>query len=125
VLRRIKGMGFHVHLDDFGTGYSSLSSLHQFPLDVLKIDRSFVTNLSRGPQFAALIGAIAMLARNLGMGVIAEGIETPEQAEQLRSLDCGSGQGYLFAKPMTADRVPAYLAANRAAAGGPARGLAA
>jgi diguanylate cyclase (GGDEF)-like protein/PAS domain S-box-containing protein len=123
LLRRIKGMGFGVHLDDFGTGYSSLSSLHQFPLDVLKIDRSFVTNLSRGSEAAAMIGAIATLARNLGMGVIAEGIETAEQAEQLRALDCGNGQGYLFAKPMPADRVPAYLAANRAAPQGSAARL--
>ncbi len=113
VLRRIKGLGFGVHLDDFGTGYSSLSSLHQFPLDVLKIDRSFVANLARGSEFAAVIGAIAMLARNLGIGVIAEGIETAAQADLLRSLDCRSGQGYLFAKPMPAAAVPGYLTAQR------------
>jgi EAL domain-containing protein (putative c-di-GMP-specific phosphodiesterase class I) len=71
--------------------------------------------LARGPEFAALIGAIAMLARNLGIGVIAEGIESAEQADQLRSLDCQSGQGYFYARPMPAALVPAYLSDNRRA----------
>jgi diguanylate cyclase (GGDEF)-like protein/PAS domain S-box-containing protein len=110
VLHQIKDLGFTVYMDDFGTGYSSLSSLHQFPIDVLKIDRSFIANLSRGSEFAALVTAIVMLARNLHITVIAEGVETGEQVCVLQSLDCQSAQGYFFARPMAAEQVPAYLA---------------
>jgi diguanylate cyclase (GGDEF)-like protein/PAS domain S-box-containing protein len=112
VLNRIKELGFQVHLDDFGTGYSSLSSLHQFPIDVLKIDRAFVANLSRGAEFAAVVGAIVTLARNLKIAVIAEGVETIEQLEQLKSIECQSTQGYFFARPMPAAEVPDFLARN-------------
>jgi EAL domain-containing protein (putative c-di-GMP-specific phosphodiesterase class I) len=102
ILKAIKEIGVQLDLDDFGTGYSSLSCLHQFSLDVLKIDRSFVANIGRGRDFAALVHAVALLARNLGMHVVAEGIETVEQLLVLQSLDCDFGQGYLFAKPLTA-----------------------
>jgi diguanylate cyclase (GGDEF)-like protein len=109
VLTRIKELGFHIHLDDFGTGYSSLSSLHQFPIDVLKIDRAFIANLSRGPEFVALVGAIATLAQNLNISVIAEGVETIAQADLLRAMNCQSAQGYFFARAMPAQEVPDYL----------------
>ena len=109
VLNQIKRFGFRVHMDDFGSGYSSLSCLHQFPIDVLKIDRSFVANLSRGSEFVALVAAIVMLARNLDIAVIAEGVETIEQINFLRSLDCENAQGYFFARAMPAGEVPVFL----------------
>jgi diguanylate cyclase (GGDEF)-like protein/PAS domain S-box-containing protein len=108
VLRAIKEIGVNVDMDDFGTGYSSLACLHEFPIDVLKIDRSFIANIDRGRDFAALVQAMAQLARNLKIGVIAEGIETMEQAMMLQSLDCEFGQGFLFSKPLMAEDVPAF-----------------
>ena len=122
MLHAIKNIGVKLDLDDFGTGYSSLACLHQFPIDVLKIDRSFVANIDRGRDFAALVNAVAQLARNLNIQVVAEGIETVEQALMLQSLDCEFGQGYLFSKPLPADRVagfkvsPALLPGQTAAA---------
>ncbi len=103
VLSDLKAAGFRLAMDDFGTGYSSLACLHQFPLDVLKVDRSFVANLCRGRDFAALVNAIVMLARSLGIAVVAEGVETPEQALLLQTMDCQHAQGYLFGKPMPID----------------------
>ena len=88
MLHELKQIGVKLDLDDFGTGYSSLASLHTFPLDVLKIDRSFIANVCRGRHFAALVQAINQLAQNLGMSVVAEGIETQEQLQALQSLDC-------------------------------------
>ena len=108
VLHDIKRIGVKLDLDDFGTGYSSLSCLHQFPLDVLKIDRSFVANIERGRDFAALINAVAALARNLGISVVAEGIETVEQLAVLQTLDCDFGQGYYFAKAMTGEQAGTF-----------------
>jgi diguanylate cyclase (GGDEF)-like protein/PAS domain S-box-containing protein len=109
VLHRIKSLGFSVHMDDFGTGYSSLSSLDQFPIDVLKVDRSFVSNLSRGHKFVAMINAIAELARSLNIRVIAEGVETQAQWDLLRSMHCQSAQGYLISTPLPAACVLDYL----------------
>lgn len=108
VLSTIKNIGVKLDLDDFGTGYSSLSCLHQFPLDVLKIDRSFVANIERGRDFAALVAAVASLARNLDISVVAEGIETTAQLAVLQSLDCQFGQGYLFADALTAADAAAF-----------------
>ncbi|MEI8196901.1 MAG: EAL domain-containing protein, partial [Phycisphaerae bacterium] len=108
VLQAIKALGVKLDMDDFGTGYSSLACLHQFPIDVLKIDRSFVINIDRGRDFAALVHAVAQLARNLNISVIAEGIETVEQLLTLQSLDCEFGQGYLFSKPMTVAQVAEF-----------------
>jgi diguanylate cyclase (GGDEF)-like protein/PAS domain S-box-containing protein len=109
VVRDLKAIGFKVDMDDFGTGYSSLSCLHQFPIDSLKIDRSFVANLDRSREFAALVNAIAMLARNLGITVVAEGVETESHVTMLQSLDCQFGQGYFFSRPLPADQVAEYL----------------
>jgi diguanylate cyclase (GGDEF)-like protein/PAS domain S-box-containing protein len=108
MLRAIKDLGVKLDMDDFGTGYSSLACLHQFPIDVLKIDRSFVANLNRGRHFAALVHAVAQLARNLNVSVIAEGIETAEQLLTLQSMECEFGQGYFFSKPLMADQVAAF-----------------
>ncbi|MGE5608676.1 MAG: EAL domain-containing protein, partial [Bacillota bacterium] len=108
ILREIKQIGFKIDMDDFGTGYSSLACLHQFPIDMLKIDRSFVANLTRGRDFAALVNAISMLARNLGIAVIAEGVETADQVSLLQSLECQFVQGYFFGRPMTAEESLRY-----------------
>jgi EAL domain-containing protein (putative c-di-GMP-specific phosphodiesterase class I) len=113
----LRHLGARLAIDDFGTGYSSLSYLRRFPVDVLKIDRSFVTALGGDPEDAALAHAIVKLGRVLHLRVVAEGIETAAQLAELRALDCEYGQGYLFARPLTADAMSAVLAA--AAAGQP------
>jgi PAS domain S-box-containing protein len=102
-LSELKEIGVKLALDDFGTGYSSLSCLHQFPLDLLKIDRSFIANISRGREFTALVHAIILLARNLGIGVVAEGVESAEQVALLQSLDCQFVQGYFVSRPLSAE----------------------
>lgn len=105
MLTTIKEIGVKLDVDDFGTGYSSLACLRQFPVDVLKIDRSFVANLNRGQDFEALVQAVTQLARKLHITVVAEGIETLQQAVTLLSLECDLGQGYLFSKPLMADQI--------------------
>jgi EAL domain-containing protein (putative c-di-GMP-specific phosphodiesterase class I) len=117
-LGRLRAAGLRVVLDDFGTGYSSLSYLHRFPLSGLKIDRSFVSALRAGESggSAAIVRAIRLLADSLGLEVIAEGIETEEQRQQLRLLGLPFGQGYLFAKPQPmADVVAKYAPTDPAA----------
>jgi EAL domain-containing protein (putative c-di-GMP-specific phosphodiesterase class I) len=109
VLASLRRLGVSVHLDDFGTGYSSLNHLHSFPFDVLKIDRSFVTRMTEGDQPMQIVRTIIELARVLGMDVVAEGIETCEQYLLLRQLGCRFGQGYLFARPMSAEAVTRLL----------------
>ncbi|HTJ30624.1 MAG TPA: EAL domain-containing protein [Acidobacteriaceae bacterium] len=111
VLDSLHGLGISLHMDDFGTGYSSLSYLHTFPFDVLKIDRSFVQRLATGDQPAQIIQTILELARVLGMDVIAEGIETLEQAQRLTAMGCRYGQGYFFAAPLPADAIESLLSA--------------
>jgi len=91
-----------LHLRHFGTGYSSLSYLHRFSFDVLKINRSFISRIGPEGEQAELVWTIIALARNLGMAVSAEGVETTEQVNQLRMLTCDFGQGYLFARPLSA-----------------------
>ncbi len=101
LMRELRASGIRLALDDFGTGYSSLSYLHQFPLDVLKVDRSFVVALSAesGSNAQSVLRAICSLGRSLGMQVVAEGVETRRQLETLRLLGCDYGQGFLFARP--------------------------
>jgi EAL domain-containing protein (putative c-di-GMP-specific phosphodiesterase class I) len=110
MLRRLKELGVRLAIDDFGAGYSSLSYLRQFPIDILKIDRSFVDGLGKDDKDMAIIQAIIMLGRMLGLHVVGEGLETPEQIQILRSLGCERGQGYAFARPMTASAMNALLA---------------
>ncbi|MBZ5727314.1 MAG: EAL domain-containing protein [Acidobacteriia bacterium] len=100
VLHRLRDMGVELKLDDFGTGYSSLSYLHRFPFDVLKIDRSFVARLTEGAQGIEILRAIVDMARSLHMTVVAEGVETQEQAILLKALGCPYAQGYLFSPPV-------------------------
>ena len=114
-LQELRSLGIQIAIDDFGTGYSSLSYLHLFPIDILKIDRSFVSGLTQGPEEAALAQAVVKLAKILKLRAVAEGIETAEQLEMLRSLGCVTGQGYLFAKPLAAAELNAWLADNHAA----------
>ena len=104
----MKDLGVRISLDDFGTGYSSLSYLHRFPIDVLKIDRSFVNRLSVSKN-SEIVRTIITLAINLGMEVIAEGVETEEQVAQLASMRCDYLQGYLFSKPMPKESVLSLL----------------
>ncbi|MCH7937335.1 MAG: EAL domain-containing protein [Proteobacteria bacterium] len=121
-LKLIKKMDVSVSIDDFGTGYSSLSYLTRFPLDSLKVDRTFVTNLPDDQDSVAIVRAIVSMAKNLNLTIIAEGVETDNQVSFLSALGCDTGQGYLFSKPipaedfvklLTKDR-PVFLAAERA-----------
>lgn len=104
--------GIDVHLDDFGTGYSSLSVLHQLPLSAIKLDKSFVKHLKRGIETEATISALLMISENRKIKVIAEGIETEEQAARLRNLGCEIGQGYLFSRPQLAQALNDLLEAG-------------
>jgi EAL domain-containing protein (putative c-di-GMP-specific phosphodiesterase class I) len=108
-LNELRSLGVRIAMDDFGTGYSSLSYLHSFPIDVLKIDRSFIGRMSAGDQALQIVRTIIELARVLNIDVVAEGIETSEQYHLLRQLGCRFGQGYLFARPMPAEQVSALL----------------
>jgi diguanylate cyclase (GGDEF)-like protein/PAS domain S-box-containing protein len=109
VMHKLKSLGMRIALDDFGTGYSSLSYLHQFPLDSLKIDRSFVSRISEDDE---IIRTIITLGKNLGLNVIAEGVETPEQATRLRRLGCELAQGYYFSVPVDAQEATDLLMAQ-------------
>jgi diguanylate cyclase (GGDEF)-like protein/PAS domain S-box-containing protein len=108
-IQRLHAMAIELHLDDFGTGYSSLAYLHSFPVDALKIDRSFVKQMDRAPQQSAIVNAIVSLARNLGMQVIAEGVETAGQADALRALGCRRAQGFLFSAPLPPEEAERLL----------------
>jgi EAL domain-containing protein (putative c-di-GMP-specific phosphodiesterase class I) len=99
-LQAIRALGVTIGIDDFGTGFSSLAYLAKLPVDTLKIDRSFVTDMTAGPQGLALVSTIINLAHSLKLNVVAEGVETEEQSRLLRLLDCDEMQGYLFSKPV-------------------------
>lgn len=108
-LERLKGAGIHISIDDFGTGYSSLSYLKRFPIDALKIDRSFVMNVTNDPDDAAIATAIILMGHSLKLSVVAEGVETESQLEFLRVLQCNEIQGYLFSPPVPADQAEQLL----------------
>lgn len=108
-LARLHASGIRIALDDFGTGFASLTHLKQFPVDHIKVDRSFVRDLGRDAGNAAIVAAVVGLGRNLGMTVTAEGVETVEQARHLAAMGCDYAQGYLYAKPMAGARVPLLL----------------
>ena len=109
-LRRLRALGVRLVLDDFGTGYSSLSYLKHLPLDTIKIDRSFVAGIEEQAD-RSIVEAVVALAHGLGIGVVAEGIETERQAERLLELGCDLGQGYLFSRPVTAAKTARLLRA--------------
>ncbi len=103
-LRALRKFGLHLSVDDFGTGYSSMSYLNRFPVEALKVDRSFVDGLGREPESSAICTAVISLAHALGLRAIAEGVETSEQLAELRTRGCEMGQGYLFGRPAPAER---------------------
>ena len=109
ILHRIKSLGVRVSMDDFGTGFSSLSYLHHFPFDKIKIDQSFIRNLADAENCIAIVRAVIVLGRSLGIAVIAEGVETEAQLELLRQEGCGEAQGYLFSPPRPAAAVPGII----------------
>ncbi len=102
MLRSLRKLGCSIHMDDFGTGYSSLSCLHRYPLDVIKIDRSFILTMGADRNYSAVVQSILLMAKHLNMKVVAEGIEGREELAPLLALDCTYGQGYYFAKPTNA-----------------------
>jgi diguanylate cyclase (GGDEF)-like protein len=112
VLNELRALGVGVHLDDFGTGYSSLQYLHELPLDAIKIDRRFIARMGRNSPEAPVAATIRELARNIGVPVIAEGVETPEQLALVRGLGCEFAQGYLFSHPLPPDGISELLSSN-------------
>jgi EAL domain-containing protein (putative c-di-GMP-specific phosphodiesterase class I) len=109
-LNKLKDLGVMVAIDDFGTGYSSLAHLRQFPVDVLKIDRSFISEMDGSPDSAALIHTLVELGRTLGLVTLAEGIEDSYQLEGLRSEQCDRGQGFIFSRPIESGEIEELLA---------------
>jgi diguanylate cyclase (GGDEF)-like protein len=109
MVRRLKELGVKISIDDFGTGYSSLNYLHRFPIDTLKIDRSFVNSIERSAENSEIVRTIVYLAKALRLDVVAEGIESIRQLNQLQALGCEYGQGYLFSRPLPAQEIEGLL----------------
>jgi EAL domain-containing protein (putative c-di-GMP-specific phosphodiesterase class I) len=112
VLQELKSMGVFLAVDDFGTGYSSLSYLRRFPINVLKIDQSFVQQITADPNDSTLVSAIINMGQSLRYRVIAEGVETQQQRAYLRAQNCAEGQGYLFSRPLAAPQFANLLEAG-------------
>jgi len=112
-MEALRKLGVEIAFDDFGTGYASLSHLRRFPIDRLKIDRSFVAGLDRTPDAATIVRAVIQMAHSLGMKTTAEGVETPEELAMLRGFGCDQVQGYLLGRPVPAAEVPACIGALR------------
>jgi len=110
LLTQLRNLGVQLSIDDFGTGYSSLSYLQRFPIDTLKIDRSFVTQMMENEENLAIVRTIVALAQNLGMDVVAEGVETEDQLRLLRKLECENGQGFLFSTPLGGGQLDQFIA---------------
>ena len=110
LLMRLRALGVRISIDDFGTGYSSLAHLRQFPVDTLKVDRSFIRGIETDEDTSTIVGALIVMAQQLGLHVVVEGVESDGQLALLRSLQCDAVQGYLFANPLDADGVATMLA---------------
>jgi EAL domain-containing protein (putative c-di-GMP-specific phosphodiesterase class I) len=104
-LKQLKGLGLQLILDDFGVGFSSLGYLKRLPLSMIKLDRSFVENVTDSPHDAAIVRAVSQMADSIGIGVVAEGVETQDQVRMARDLGCGYAQGFHFARPVPASEV--------------------
>ncbi|WP_226658606.1 EAL domain-containing protein [Guptibacillus hwajinpoensis] len=113
MLNELRGMGIKVSIDDFGTGYSSLSYLKDFPLDILKIDQSFIRNLQENNADAAIVKAVITMCEGLNLSIVAEGIETKEQGDIIRSFGCNFAQGFFYSKPLNKDRFEKLLLSKR------------
>ncbi len=113
VLQELKALGVHLEIDDFGTGYSSLSRLQRFPVDTLKIDRAFISRMDSDLETHEIVRTIVMLAQNLGLKVVAEGVETEEQLDMLKRVSCKWAQGYLFSKPAAPQAIERLLECSR------------
>ena len=113
-LREIKEMGVHVSIDDFGTGYSSLARLKKFPIESVKIDRSFIRDIAVDPDDAAIVSAVIAMAHSLRLKVIAEGVETQDQVRFLRERGCDEIQGFYYSRPVTAAEISAFAARHSA-----------
>ena len=113
IMETIKSKGIHLAIDDFGTGYSSLAYLKRFPIDVLKVDRSFVKDIPEDKTDMAITSAVIAMAHKLSMRVVAEGIETQEQMDFLRENNCDDGQGYLLSRPLTLPQLHHFLVSNQ------------
>jgi len=109
MLSKLREMGIQVQIDDFGTGYSSLSYLHTLPIDTLKIDRVFISRLGTTGSGSDIVRTILAMAHNLGMKVVAEGVETDDQLSKLKAMDCEYVQGFLFAKPVNSQEAGTLL----------------
>ena len=109
MLKQLRELGIQLSIDDFGTGYSSLSYLHRFPINTLKVDRSFVSQMEDGSENGEIVRTVVALAKTLGLDVIAEGIESIHQLHQLRILGCEYGQGYLFSRPVPVEEAERLL----------------
>ena len=112
-LRELRGLGVRIAIDDFGAGYSSLGYIRQFPVDILKVDKSFIDRIDEGEEELALAAAIIDMAKVLNLRPVAEGVERIEQLERLVQLGCGSAQGYYFAKPASQADVESHISVER------------
>jgi EAL domain-containing protein (putative c-di-GMP-specific phosphodiesterase class I) len=112
MLGQLQALGVAISLDDFGTGYSSLSYLHRFPISTLKIDQSFVSSMSNNQESLEIVRTILGLARNLKMEVIAEGVETLEQARELKAMNCEYGQGFYFSRALNVEGAVGLLSSD-------------
>ncbi len=113
VLSDLKKLNFSLDIDDFGIGYSSLRYLHRFPIDSLKIDRSFIENVHKRPESDTIVRTILSLAANIGVTVVAEGVETAEELAFLKEVKCPHAQGHLFSKPLSHDEMTPLIGSHR------------
>jgi EAL domain-containing protein (putative c-di-GMP-specific phosphodiesterase class I) len=111
-ISQLKSLGISVAIDGFGSGYSSLAYLRKFPVDILKIDRSFMASMTSSERSSALIHSLVQLGKSLGLDTVAEGIEEQQQLEQLRDEQCDTGQGFLYAKPLSPQELMAFLSTH-------------
>jgi EAL domain-containing protein (putative c-di-GMP-specific phosphodiesterase class I) len=108
-LRELKGLGVRISMDDFGTGYSSLNYLKRFPIDTLKLDKSFIKDVVTDASDASIVSAVIQMAHSLNLNVVAEGVEREDQLDFLRRQNCDTIQGYLFSKPVPVEQLEAYV----------------